>query len=180
MIMNKVPNIITILRIVLSILFLFIKPYSIYFYIIYILCGLSDILDGYIARKINSATQRGALLDTIADITMVFILFIVLIPIIKIPYKALIWIVIISLIRIISIIVAFYKYNTLVMLHTYSNKLIGIALFLTIIFYKNIHSNSILIYIVCIIATISSAEELAIHITSKKLNRDIKSIFSSL
>ena len=76
--MKNIPNIITIIRIFLSITFVFIKPYSITFCIIYVLCGISDILDGYIARNTNTTSKIGSILDTLSDITMVAMLSVVL------------------------------------------------------------------------------------------------------
>lgn len=175
--MKSVPNIITVSRIFLSLALLFIKPYSSAFYLVYIMCGLSDGLDGYIARRTNTESSKGALLDTIADMVMVIALFIILLPIIKIPVIIIYWIIIIAIIRITGIIFAYFKYNVLVMLHTYSNKLTGIVIFLLIMFYQVVNSLT-LMSIVCIIASIASIEELIIHITSKKLDRDRKSIFT--
>ena len=45
-------NIITILRIICSIFILFYLPFSIEFYILYLLAGLTDMIDGTVARKI--------------------------------------------------------------------------------------------------------------------------------
>lgn len=44
------------------------------FYILYMICGLSDVLDGIIARKTNTASSFGARLDTIADFIFVTVL----------------------------------------------------------------------------------------------------------
>ena len=41
------------------------------FWIIYALCGLSDIADGWLARKLKYVTKTGALLDSVADICFV-------------------------------------------------------------------------------------------------------------
>lgn len=174
--MKNVPNIITTIRIFLSIVFLFIKPYSTTFYIIYVLCGISDILDGYIARNTNTTSKVGSILDTLADITMVAMLSVVLLPTIRFPIRIISWIILILIIRIIGIIIAFYKYHKFVILHTYSNKLTGLALFLAIIFFK-CTSSLIVMSLVCIIATLASIEEIVIHSTKKDLDRDIRGIF---
>ncbi|CDM69378.1 putative phosphatidylglycerophosphate synthase [Clostridium bornimense] len=174
--MKNIPNIITIIRIFLSITFLFIKPYSITFYIIYILCGISDGADGYISRRTNTTSKLGSSLDTGADIIMVVILSVVLVPIIKFPLEIIIWIVLIFIIRIIGILIAFYKYHKFVILHTYSNKLTGLSLFFAIIILKSIN-HLLVMSLVCIIASLASIEEIVIHSTKKDLDRDIKGIF---
>ena len=54
-----------------GILLLFFSPFSIQFYIVYLSCGLSDMIDGTIARKTYSTSAFGAKLDTVADFVFV-------------------------------------------------------------------------------------------------------------
>ena len=71
--MKSVANIVTCFRIVGSIVLLPISVFSLEFYITYLLCGLSDMIDGTIARKTNSASEFGSKLDTVADIIFVIV-----------------------------------------------------------------------------------------------------------
>ena len=48
-------DMITGIRMVLSILMVFFPPFSARFYTLYLLCGLSDMLDGWVARKTHTA-----------------------------------------------------------------------------------------------------------------------------
>ena len=41
------------------------------FWVLYALCGFSDIADGWLARKLKCTTRTGALLDSMADICFV-------------------------------------------------------------------------------------------------------------
>lgn len=173
--MKNIPNILTILRIFLSIGLLFTKPYTSDFYIICIIAEITDVLDGYIARKINVVSKFGALLDTVSDSIMVVVLFIILLPVIKIPPTIIIWIIIIAIIRAIGIVIALKKYHAFVILHSYSNRVAGGALFLIIMFYPFINPE-IFMNITCFLATIAGIEEILIHIKSDKLNRDRRSI----
>lgn len=66
--MAKIPHIITSLRILLSGMLLGIEPFSPFFLLIYFLCGLSDICDGYLARRLHVASDFGTLLDSLADL----------------------------------------------------------------------------------------------------------------
>ena len=68
---KHVANIITVFRILGSILLLFFPVYSGAFYITYLLCGFSDMIDGTVARMTNSAGELGAKIDTAADLVIV-------------------------------------------------------------------------------------------------------------
>ena len=61
-------NLITITRILCSIALLFCTALSSCFYAFYITAGVSDMVDGWVARKTNTVSDFGSKLDTIADI----------------------------------------------------------------------------------------------------------------
>lgn len=80
MIRENLPNLITIIRIVLIPFFIAFLLYHNYEYALYIFifAGLSDTLDGYLARKLRSFTEIGKLLDPVADkflLTASFVVF---------------------------------------------------------------------------------------------------------
>ena len=77
-------NAITIFRMAASIVLLFCPAFSPVFYVFYIMAGLSDMLDGFAARKTNTASRFGARLDTIADYMFVIVCLIKLLPVILI------------------------------------------------------------------------------------------------
>lgn len=175
--MKSIPNCISISRMFFSLILFFIKPLSIAFYLIYIICGLSDIIDGFIARKFRAASRLGEKLDSIADMLMIGVLLILLYPIVNPSIEIFIWIIVIFIIRVVSTIVAFKKYHTFAMLHTYGNKITGLVLFLIPILLPFIHS-TVLMYIICAIASISAIEELIIQLTSSELQANKPSIFT--
>ena len=69
--MTQLPNVITLLRIAGSLGLLLSDVTEVMFWIIYGLCGISDIADGWLARRIKCVTKKGALLDSVADICFV-------------------------------------------------------------------------------------------------------------
>jgi CDP-diacylglycerol--glycerol-3-phosphate 3-phosphatidyltransferase len=80
----KIPNSLTILRILLIPVFVvvFYLPYSWSFIassVIFVLAGITDWLDGYLARKLNQTTPFGAFLDPVADKLMVVIALVLLV-----------------------------------------------------------------------------------------------------
>ena len=124
-----VANIITISRIALSFLLLFLHPFELSFMIIYGICGVSDVLDGWIARKFNMASALGATLDSIADFILICILLFVFLPIVDFGMWMIVWLIAIVVIRFTSIIVGYIRYHKLSFLHTYLNKLVGFIIF---------------------------------------------------
>ena len=175
--MKLIANYISISRIFLAITLLLVKPLSIVFIAIYIICGISDIFDGYIARKTKTISKLGDNIDSVADLIMVVVMMIILYPIIKLTVQIIIWIVIIGIIRVVSMIVVFVKYKTFEMLHTYGNKITGLVLFTVPILLVFLQSE-VLMYAICMVASISAIEELFIHLSSNELKISKKSIFS--
>ncbi|KAB1439968.1 CDP-alcohol phosphatidyltransferase family protein [Candidatus Galacturonibacter soehngenii] len=173
---KKVPNLVSIIRIILSIILLFTKPFSNQFFFLYLGGGISDILDGYIARKYKLTSEFGALLDSIGDFIFIFVLLYLLYPYIRLNQLLTIWIAVICVIRFSSIIVALFRFHTVAFLHTYLNKATGLLLFCFPIFFVWI-GMEVTGILLCCLATISGVEELIIHINAKELNRNIISIF---
>ena len=127
---KNVANILTGFRILGSILLLFFPVFSVSFYSIYLLCGLSDMIDGTIAKKTNSASEFGAKLDTVADLVFVAVSLIKLLPIIHIPGWLWIWGGVIAIIKIGNIIWGYVSKKQFIALHTIMNKITGFLLFL--------------------------------------------------
>ena len=158
MLKKHIANIITCCRILGSILLLFYPAFSIEFYVIYIICGLTDMVDGTIARKTNSTSNFGAKLDTIADFVFVFICSIKILPALQIPLWLWVWIFIVALIKIFYIALVFIHKKKLLSIHSILNKITGFALFLLplSLSFVEIKYSSV---VVCLIATFSSIQE---------------------
>ena len=122
-------NIITCIRIICSIILLFCPVFSPTFYALYIAAGVSDMLDGAIARKTSTVSEFGSKLDTVADFVMVTLCLIKLLPVIHIPTWLLIWIIVIAVIKAVSLISGYVTRKKIVVLHTIMNKVTGILLF---------------------------------------------------
>ena len=156
--MKNIANIITGSRIIFSIAILFVTALSPMFYTLYGAAGLTDMIDGTVARKTNSATAFGAKLDTIADFIFVTICLIKLIPILDIPIWLYIWIAVIAIIKVINIISGAVIYKKLIALHTVMNKIAGTLCFLlpfTLSFIELKYSA----IVVCAAATFAAVQE---------------------
>lgn len=175
--MKNIPNLITLTRILGTIVLVFIKPFSKLFFIIYFICCVSDALDGMIARKMNLVSKTGQILDSVADFFMVIVLIFIFMLNIKLPLLVVYWIVVIAFIRLTSLGVGFIRYKQSAFLHTYANKITGIALYVSPCMYIGLGLYATT-FLVCFLASISAIEELIINTISRRLCRDIKSIFS--
>ena len=123
-------NFITCIRIVCSIALLFCSVFSPVFYALYITAGVSDMVDGTIARKTGTVSDFGSKLDTAADFILLAVCLIKMIPALDIPLWLIIWIAVIALIKVINIISGYIMRKEFVAAHTVMNKLTGAALFL--------------------------------------------------
>ena len=155
---KHIANILTGCRILCSILLLFFPAFSAAFYIIYLFCGFSDMVDGTIARKTNSTSKFGSQLDTIADFFFVVASSVKLLPVIHIPGWLWIWGGVIAVIKISNIIWGSVSKKQFISLHTIMNKVTGLLLFLlpfTIPFWEL----RCLAIAVCSVATLSAIQE---------------------
>lgn len=123
-------NILTLCRILGSILLLFFPAFSSAFYILYLFCGFSDMADGTVARKTNTVSRLGSRLDTAADLFFVTVSLFKLLPAIHFPQWLWIWGGIIAAVKICNIIWGFVSKKQFVSLHTIMNKITGFLLFL--------------------------------------------------
>ncbi len=175
--MKILANLLTLARIVLSLALLAVKPLTVAFLVIYLCCGVSDMLDGPIARRTQTVSNLGRRLDSFADLVMVTVLIVVLLPLLNLTPPIIGWIVVIAVIRLLSLMVVLLKFHTVEMLHTYANKLTGLILFLFPIALTWVRVDW-LIPFCCAVATISAIEELALLLVSKQLPTERKSIFA--
>ena len=155
---KHIANILTVGRILGSILLLFFPVFSVAFYIIYLFCGFSDMIDGTIARKTNSTSEFGSKIDTAADLVFVAVSLIKLLPSIHIPQWLWIWGGVIAIIKIGNIILGYVSKKQFISLHTIMNKITGLLLFLfplTLCFVELKYSS----IVVCSIATFSAIQE---------------------
>ena len=155
---KHIANIITGSRIALSLPLLFIPLSSAWFYVFYIFCGLTDMIDGTIARKTETVSSFGSKLDTASDLVFMAVCAVKLLPKINICIWLWIWIAVIAIVKVTNIVIGFIRRRKLVALHTVLNKTTGLLLFflpLTLQFIVPTYS----LAVVCTVATIAALQE---------------------
>lgn len=172
-------NCLTGFRLLGAIALIFLTPLSIPFYIVYTLCGLSDALDGPVARATGTAGDFGARLDSAADMTFYSVMVLRLIPIVwhekLLPGWCWWWAVSILVFRIGVYLFAFIKFSRFPSLHTMLNKISGFLIFGAPYL---IRTPAAVVYftLFCVVATVAGIEELMIHIYRQKYGGEVISL----
>ena len=155
---KHLANIITSLRIMGSVVLLLFDVSSFPFYITYLLCGFSDMIDGAIARRMGSVSKLGARLDSASDLIFMFACSLKILPIMNISIWLWVWIIIVALIKIFNITLIFIRKKRLISIHSVLNKITGFALFLlplSLTFIKTAYG----VATICVFASIAAMQE---------------------
>lgn len=151
-------NIVTCSRILLSVIMLFSKVFSPVFYICYVAAGLTDMIDGTIARKLGTVSHFGENLDTVADMSFVLAATIKVLPVLNISTGIAIWIGVVAVLKIANIVSGIVACRRFISVHSIANKVTGALLFLfplTIAIVPIKYSE----IIICIVATLAAVQE---------------------
>ena len=130
--MTQLPNIMTLLRIAGSLGLLLCDVTGVTYWLIYAFCGISDIADGWLARKLKSVTKTGALLDSVADICFVACCAWKLLPMLELPQWLWLWAGAIVAIKVVNQVSAVVMYGRCCLPHTLANKVTGFLLFIAV------------------------------------------------
>ena len=145
---------------------------------LYAWCGVSDVLDGLLARCWHLDSVFGAKFDSFADTAFVVVLIVELFSQLIEHVWLTAWISIIISIRLISLTVCYKRFKKLSFLHTTANKITGItALFAVVL----IPWFGLVITFVpsCILATLSAVQELALMGTMDNLDLNMRRLLSN-
>ena len=142
-----------------------------------LVAGMTDVLDGFIARRWGSMTEYGSRLDSIADTSVVIsVIFWILLlrPEIFLDHLVIVplWIAIEAL----SMIVGWIKFRRIANLHLYSAKAAGVAGYVFVVLAFIFGYNEVLFYIAFIVLTISSVEALVLQLFCSSVDEHMKSI----
>ena len=125
-----IADLITAIRIPGSLLLLVLPVFSTPFMIVYLICGLSDMIDGTAARMTGSSGAFGERLDTIADFVFASAALARLLPCLSVPGWVWVWTAAIACIKLAAAAVGLIRCGKLIAVHSVLNKLTGLLLFL--------------------------------------------------
>lgn len=151
-------NVITSIRILCSVALMFCAVLSPWFYAFYITAGVSDMVDGWVARKTNTVSEFGSKLDTVADIIFVVVCLLRLLPVLHLPVWIYVWVGIITCIKVFNIVYSYIVRKQFLADHSILNKVTGALLFLLPLTWSVIdvkYSAAV----VCAVATVAAVKE---------------------
>ena len=100
------------------------------FWVLYVVAGVTDILDGFLARRWGVESRFGARLDSVADFVFVLAVGYKLFPWLKLPAALWMMIGLIALVKIVNAVSSYVVNHKVEFLHAKANKLTGFLLFL--------------------------------------------------
>lgn len=172
-------NAVTAVRIVGACVLLALAPLSAAYLAVYALCGASDVLDGWLARRTGTASTFGAQLDSAADTLFVLAILASLLPGAGLAGWLWLWIGLVAGIKVAALLMGFARFRTYASLHTYANKLAGLALFaLPPLFLA--FGSAVAAVIACAVATLAALEELALLSTTPELDRNERGLLGKM
>ena len=127
---KHLANLLTGARMLGSVWMLCTPVFSPSFYGAYLFCGVTDMVDGTVARRTNSVTKFGEQLDSAADLLFAAAAFIKLLPAVTMPLWIWGWIAILAVIRSATIVRNLICKKQFGLDHTAVNKVVGVLLFL--------------------------------------------------
>ena len=178
MLSNKnLPNILSFARIAGTVWLILMEPLTPLFITVYTLTGVTDVLDGAIARKYGTTSELGAKLDSIADLLFYTLILIRIFPVMWVTLPKKIWVMVgaILAVRFVSYGTAAGKYHRFASMHTYMNKATGLMVFGV----PYAIASPVAVpycWCVCAVAMMASLEELIIHISSEECDPGRKTI----
>lgn len=157
--LNALPNIISASRGLAALTMLLFPVFSPGFWVLYCWGGISDMIDGPIARKLGAVSETGSRIDSVADSVFLICSAVLILPSLALPVWVWLWIAAIGTIKVAGYIIGSCRQRILTIPHSISNKLTGILLF-CLPFALILYDALIPSVIVCTMATFSMLEDI--------------------
>lgn len=172
---RALPNALSLLRLPLAGAMLLVAPFSPAFFALYLLCGLTDALDGALARRLGLQSALGALLDSVADAMFFAVALARTLPALNPPGWVWGLIALIVLVRAAALILARVRFGRMAFLHTWLNKAAGLAVYAALPLF-GLLPHAPLYALVCGTALAAAAEECALNCLKDAPDANVRSI----
>jgi len=118
------------LRIILSVALLAPPALSPTFLALYATAGLTDMLDGFVARQTKTESEFGAKLDSAADLTFTVVSLAKILPTVAAPAWLWVWVATIAVVKVANVVSGLVMGKRQITPHTTVNKMTGFVVFL--------------------------------------------------
>jgi len=155
-------NYLTAARILCGVLILFCPMFSGRFYVLYLIGGLTDAIDGTVARMTGTASDFGAKLDTVADLVFIPAVIVKLIAALSVPLWFLVWVGGIICLKLTGLVLGFVRYRHFPAVHSKLNKLCGAVVFLIPFFLSASYAwqaRAFVVVAACLLASVAAVQE---------------------
>lgn len=175
---SQLANAITLVRILLMPLSLAFLDRPMLFALLWVISGLSDALDGFVARKLDTQSEAGARLDWWADVVMygVIVLFYWRVIAVEQP-RVTAAILLIFAVRMANLGIGYLRFRKIGAVHTIGNKIAGVAVFFAPALYLVVAHSGIL-WIAVGLALLSALEESILLLRLDDYDPNTRSIFA--
>lgn len=129
---GQLPNSLSIARVVIALCLIpaFNAGWEL-FLGLYLTCGLTDVLDGWVARRLGVTSLWGARLDSVGDAVLSVVALVMLTGFTQVFSQPAVWVSVLAVaaVKIAAIIVLRARHGVLAIVHTWGNKLAGLVCF---------------------------------------------------
>ena len=131
--MKRIPDLLSASRIALCLPLLLVDTMTVPFWVLYVIVGTTDMLDGFLARRWDVESKFVARLDSLADFVFVLAVGYKLFPWLKLPAALWMMIALIAFVKASNAVSAYLVRQRIEFLHTKANKVTGFLLFIGVI-----------------------------------------------
>lgn len=177
--MKNLPNILSVSRILISSALFFLGSHPTLFTVLYLYCGISDIADGFIARRWKVESKIGAKLDSIGDVILYTLITVVFLTNTSLKKESwFLWFVlVIFVLKILNLILTKIRFLEWNIIHTIGNKMSGLLIYFMLPVYILFPQSSPIIGLIIVsLVVLAAIEETIIILTAKHYDPNRKSI----
>ena len=149
---KQIANALTFLRIILSILMIFCRIFSAGFLVAYLLCGITDVLDGFLARRLCTESNVGSCADSFADLLFAGVCACKMLPTLALPGWVWLWMALTAVIQFIFVLMSLVSRNLQKEVHGFYNRLAGAAIFICLPFIYHFGGLSLVLLCLAIVS----------------------------
>lgn len=176
--MKNPANAITLGRMLCAVLLVFTLPFTAGFYVLYVSCGIGDLIDGPIARRTGTAGPLGAALDSAADLVTVCAVAVRLLPtLLRVMAPGWLWAAgAAALLHGAAWLAGAVRFRRLASVHTAANRAAGLLLFFAPLSLLR-PWGGVYCAAACAAAVAAGAEELVLLLTCRRFDPERRSLF---